>query len=47
MNFLQGTDAPTAASTFDSVSNLFERYNIQCDHCVGISLDNTNTNIGE
>ena len=28
MNFLEGTDAPTAASMFDSVNSLFERYNI-------------------
>ena len=32
---------------FDRVNNLFERYNIQWDHCMGICLDNTNTNIGE
>ena len=47
MNFLEGTDAPTAASMFYSVNNLFERYNIQWDHCIGIGLDNTNANIGE
>ena len=29
INFLEGTDAPTAASMFDSVNNLFERYNMQ------------------
>ena len=28
MNFLEGADAPTAASMFDSVNSLFERYNI-------------------
>ena len=47
MNLLEGTDASTAASMFDRVSNLFERYNIQWDHCMGIGLDNTNANIGE
>ena len=36
MNFLEGTDAPTAASMFYSVNNLFERYNIQWEHCRGI-----------
>ena len=29
INFLEGTDAPSAASMFDSVTNLFERYNMQ------------------
>ena len=29
INFLEGTDAPTAANMFDSVNNLFERYNMQ------------------
>ena len=29
MNFLEGTDAPTAASMFDSMNNLFERSNMQ------------------
>ena len=47
MNFVEGTDAPTAANMFDSVNSLFERYNIQWDHCMGIGLDNTNANIGE
>ena len=47
MNFLERTDAPTAVSMFDSVNNLFERYNIQWDHCMGIGLDNTNANIEE
>ena len=47
MYLLEGTDASTAASTFDRVNNLFERYNIQWDHCMGIVLDNTNANIGE
>ena len=46
MNFLEGTDAPTAASMLNSLNNLFERYNIQWDHCLGIGLDNTNVNIG-
>ena len=32
MNFLEGTDAPTATSMFDSVNNLFELCNIQWDH---------------
>ena len=45
MNFLKGTDAPTAVSMFDSVNNLFERFNIQWDHFMGIGLDNTNANI--
>ena len=47
MNFLEGTDAPTAASMLNSLNNLFERYNIQWDHCLGIGLDNTNVNIRE
>ena len=47
MNFLEGKDAPTAANRFDSVNNLFERYNVQWDHCIGIGLDNTTANIGE
>ena len=47
MNFLERTDAPTAVSMFDSMNNLFERYNIQWDHCMGIGLDNTNANIEE
>ena len=47
MNLLEGTDASTAASMFDSVNNLFERYNIQWDHCMGIGLDNRNAKIGE
>ena len=47
MNFLERTDAPTVTSMFDSVNNLFERYNIQWDHCMGIGLDNTNANAGE
>ena len=47
MNLLEETDASTAASMFDSVNNLFERYNIQWDHCIGIGLENTNANIGE
>ena len=47
MNFLERTDAPTAASMFNSLNNLFERYNIQWDHCLGIGLDNTNANFGE
>ena len=29
INFLEGTDASTAASMFDGVNNLFERYNVQ------------------
>ena len=29
INFLEGTDASTAASMFDGVNNLFERYNMQ------------------
>ena len=29
INFLEGRDAPTAASMFDRVNNLFERYNMQ------------------
>ena len=29
MNFLKETDAPAAASMFDNVTNLFERYNMQ------------------
>ena len=45
MNFLKRTDAPTAVSMFDSVNNLFERFNIQWDHFMGIGLDNTNANI--
>ena len=44
--FLEGRDV-TAASMFDSVNNLFERYNVHWDHCMGIGLDNTNANIGE
>ena len=47
MNLLEETDASTAASMFDSVNNLFERYNIQWDHCIGIGLENANANIGE
>ena len=47
VNLLEETDASTAASMFDSVNNLFERYNIQWDHCIGIGLENTNANIGE
>ena len=47
MNFLEGTDAPTAASMFDSVNNLFEQHNIQWDRFMGIGLDNANANIGE
>ena len=46
-NFLEWRDVPTAASMFDSVNTLFERYNVQWDHCMGIGLDNTNANIGE
>ena len=44
---LLGTDASTAASMFDSVNNLFDRYNIQWDHCMGIGLNNTNANTGK
>ena len=47
MNFLEGRGAPTAANMFDSMNNLFERYNVQWDHCIGIGLDNTTANIGE
>ena len=45
MNLLEGTNASTAASIFDSVNNLIEWYNIQWDHCISIGLDNTNANI--
>ena len=44
---LLGTDAFTAASMFDSVNNLFDRYNIQWDHCMGIGLNSTNANTGK
>ena len=47
MNFLEGTDAPTAWGLFDSVNNLFEWCNIQWSHCMGTGLDNTNANIGK
>ena len=47
MNFPEGRDAPTAVNMFDSVNNLFERYNVQWDHCIGIGLNNTTANIGE
>ena len=47
MNLLEGTDASTTASMFDSVNSLFEPYNIQRDHYIGIGLDSTNANIGE
>ena len=45
MNLLEGTNASTAASIFDSVNNLIEWDNIQWDHCISIGLDNTNANI--
>ena len=47
MNLLEGTNASTAASIFDSVNNLIEWDNIQWDHCISIGLDNTNANIWE
>ena len=47
MKLLEGADASTASSLFDSVNSLFEQYDIFLSHCMGAGLDNKNANIGE
>ena len=47
MNLLEGRDASTADVMFESVNNFLSENDIQWDHCMAISLDKTNVNIGD
>ena len=46
INLINGTNASTAASIFESVDTFISTNNISWDHCLGLGLDNTNANIG-
>lgn len=47
MNLLEGREASTAETMFQSVNELLERNSINWNYCVAIGLDNTNVNIGD
>ena len=42
MNLIDGTDASTAETMFQSVDNQLNNHDISWDYCLAIGLDNTN-----
>ena len=47
MNLLEGREASTAETIFQSVDELLERNGINWNYCVAIGLGNTNVNLGD
>ena len=46
MNMLVGRNAPTAAFEFNSIDELFTRFELSWKNVTGLGVDNTNSNIG-
>ena len=47
LNLIEGVNASIPAAMFPSVDKLFQKFQIQCECCLAIVVDNTNANIGD